>query len=262
MRDRFHPVKFRSFPWSWAVSALLALTVCGLVWGGRTASAQQTTGPNYGDPLLEGFVHSTTSSVSDAEEDILGKKMYMSHKMRPLFPSRFAGYADTVLLKQQENTQGGAVLGGMLTAIDTGKPNSVYVMVVPNGANIAGIGGEMATTMQTRHFSGAVVDGGVRDTRHIRDIGFPVFSTTIVPSTSVKHYVFAGSNIPVVCDGVTVHPGDVIFAGADGVLVIPHARAAQVLALAQKMDYQEALIDAEVMKTGNIEAAVKKYNRL
>lgn len=256
----FHSMK-RAFSWAGALALVLALVGCGFVWENH-ASAQQATGPSYGDPLLQGFVHSTTSSVSDAEEALLGKKMYMSHDMRPLFPSRFAGYAVPVQLKGEENTQGGSALAGMLTAIDTAKPNSVYVMVVPNGSNIAGIGGEMGSAMQTRHFAGAVVAGGVRDTRHLADIGFPVFSTSIIPSTSVKHYAFAGSDIPVDCDGVRVNPGDIIFAGADGVVVVPRARASEVLALAQKMDYQEALVDSEVMKTGNIEAAVKKYNRL
>src|SRR5215831_496301 len=70
----------------------------------------------------------------------------MSHRMRPLFPSKFAGIALTVKLKKEENRDP-AALNGMLAAIDQGGPNSVYVMVVEDGANIAGMGGLMGTSM-------------------------------------------------------------------------------------------------------------------
>src|SRR5437773_12224383 len=131
--------------------------------------------------------------------------------MRPIFTSKFAGFALTVKLKKEENKDPDA-LAGMLAAIDQGGPNSVYVMVVEDGADIAGMGGLMGTAMQARNFSGAVIDGGVRDTAYLQKIGFPVYALGIVPSTSVSHYRFAGSNIPVVCDGVAVNPADIIVA--------------------------------------------------
>ena len=61
--------------------------------------------------------------------------------------------------------------------------------------------------MAARSFSGAVIDGGVRDVGYLQKIGFPVFALGIVPSTSVSHYRFAGTNIPVICDGVPVGLG-------------------------------------------------------
>ena len=212
--------------------------------------------------LLAGFRHVEVASVSDAEEQLLGKKMYMSHKMRPLFAAKFAGFALTIQLKHQENTQGGAALQGMLKAIDDGTADSVWVMVVENGADIAGMGGEMGSTMAARGFAGAVVDGGVRDTSYLEQIRFPVFGLDIVPSTSVNHYVFGGANIPVVCDGVPVSANDVIVADNDGVVVVPRARAAEVLALAQNMDFAEHSIDAYIMKYKSIEEAVKKFGRI
>ena len=68
------------------------------------------------------------------------------------------------------------------------------------------MGGLMGTAMAARNFSGAVIDGGVRDVAYLQKIGFPVFGLGIVPSTSVGHYRFGGANIPVVCDGVPVTP--------------------------------------------------------
>ncbi len=181
--------------------------------------------------------------------------------MSPILPANFAGFAVTVKLKKEENHNADA-LQGMLAAIDQGGPNSVYVMVVEDGIDIAGMGGLMGTAMMSRDFSGAVIDGGVRDVAYLKKIGFPVYALGIVPSTSVSHYRFAGSNIPVVCDGVAVNAGDIVAADADGVVVVPRAKAAEVLAMAQDMDFKEHSMYAYIEKLKSIEEAVKKFGRL
>lgn len=211
--------------------------------------------------LLDGFRHTEVASVSDAIEKITGQRMYMSHHMRPLFPSKFAGLALTVQLRKEENQDTNA-LNGMLAAIDHGEANSVYVMVVEDGADIAGMGGLMGTAMAARDFSGAVIDGGVRDTAYLQKIGFPVFALGVVPSTSLSHYRFASANVPVKCDGVPVNPGDIVTADSDGVVVVPRAKAAEVLAMAQEMDFKEHSMYAYIEKLKSIEEAVKKFGRL
>jgi regulator of RNase E activity RraA len=211
--------------------------------------------------LLDGYRHVEVASVSDAMEKIAGQRIYLSHRVRPIFTSKFAGFALTVKLKKEEN-QDPHALDGMLTAIDQGGPNSVYVMVVEDGADIAGMGGLMGTAMQARDFSGAVIDGGVRDTAYLKKIGFPVFATGSVPSTSVGHYRFAGANIPVTCDGVPVTAGDIVVADSDGVAIVPRAKAAEVLATAQDMDFKEHSMYAYIEKLKSIEEAVKKFGRL
>src|ERR1044071_3747893 len=209
----------------------------------------------YDAGLLEGYRHTEVASVSYALEKITGQKMYLSHRMRPIFTSKFAGFALTVKLKKEENKDPDA-LTGMLTAIDQGAPNSVYVMVVEDGADIAGMGGLMGTAMAARGFSGAVIDGGVRDTAYLTKIGFPVYALGNVPSTSVGHYRFAGANVPVECDSVTVSAGDIVAADPDGVVVVPRAKAAEVLALAQEMDFKEHSMYAYIEKLKSIQEAV------
>jgi regulator of RNase E activity RraA len=181
--------------------------------------------------------------------------------MRPIFPTRFAGFAVTVLLKKEANKDPNA-LSGMLAAIDTGAPNSVYVMVVEDGADIAGMGGLMGTAMSARNFSGAVIDGGVRDVAYLHKIGFPVYALGIVPSTSITHYRVAGANIPVVCDGVSVNPADIIVADGDGVVAVPRDLAPQTLKLAQEMDFKEHSMYAVIEKLKSITEAVKQFGRL
>jgi regulator of RNase E activity RraA len=167
-----------------------------------------------------------------------------------------------VRLKKDEGNSDPNALDGMLAAIDGGAPNSVYVMSVEDGADIAGMGGLMGTAMMSRDYAGAVIDGGVRDVAYLRKIGFPVYATGIVPSTSVHHYRFESSGKPVVCDGVTVNADDIVAADSDGVVVVPREKAAEVLTLAQQMDFKEHSMYAYIEKLKSIEQAVKHFGRL
>jgi regulator of RNase E activity RraA len=239
-----------------------AITVIAISLAPPLARTHQLdASPTDDAPLLDAFRHVEVASVSDALEQLTGRKMYMSHRMRPIFPTKFAGFALTVLLKKEANRDPKA-LDGMLAAIDHGSSNSVYVMVVEDGADIAGMGGLMGTAMNSRNFSGAVIDGGVRDVAYLQKIGFPVYALGIVPSTSVAHYRFAGANIPVVCDGVAVNAGDIIVADADGVVVVPRESAPAALKLARQMDFKEHSMYATIEKLKSIQEAVKQFGRL
>jgi regulator of RNase E activity RraA len=243
------------------VLTLLLLGVLAFTVNPFARARPQAPSTDNAAALLEGFRHVEVASVSDALEQITGRKMYMSHRMSPLFPTKFAGFAVTVLLKKDANDDPNA-LNGMLAAIDQGTKDSVYVMVVEDGVDIAGMGGLMGTAMYSREYAGAVIDGGVRDVAYLKKIGFPVYSLGIVPSTSIHHYRFAGANIPVVCDGVEVKAADIITADQDGVVVVPRADAQKVLAVAQEMDFKEHSMYAYIEKLKSIEEAVKKFGRL
>ena len=211
--------------------------------------------------MLEAYRHVEAASVSDAEEQVLHQKHYMSHTMQPVFPTKFAGTALTVLLKKEENTDPNA-LSGMLSAIDSGGPGSVYVMKVEDGADIAGMGGLMGTAMFARGFVGAVVDGGVRDLPQLKRIGFPVYSTGSVPSTSVGHYRFGGMNSTLEVGGTSVAANDIIVADQDGVVVVPRARAAEILVKAQALDNSEHSMYPYIEKFHSIVEAVKQFGRI
>ena len=240
---------------------LTALTM--VVAHAVVADAPKSVAEYRADPalLLEAYKHVEAASVSDAIEQLLHERRYMSHRMQAIFPTKFAGRALTVKLVKQENHDADA-LSGMLHAIDTGAAGSVYVMSVEDGADIAGMGGLMGTAMAARGFAGAVVDGGVRDLPQLKRIGFPVYALGPAPSTSVSHYRFVGANVPVVCDGVAVMPDDIIVADQDGVVVVPKARAAEVLVKAQALDESEHSMYPYIEKFRSIEEAVKKFGRI
>jgi regulator of RNase E activity RraA len=214
------------------------------------------------EELYRGFRLVEAASVADAQELLYGKKMYMSHDMRPLFTTKFAGPAATVLLEKEENTEGSKALSGMMDVIDEAPEGSVYVMVLQDGLDYAGLGGLMSTALKYRGMSGAIVDGGVRDTPQIMKLQFPVFSRGVVPSTTVNHYRVTGKNVPVVCAGVAVRASDIIVADMDGVVVVPREHAAEVLKKAQQLDETEHSMFPYIEKYRSIREAVTKFGRL
>jgi 4-hydroxy-4-methyl-2-oxoglutarate aldolase len=215
-----------------------------------------------GDPLLEGFRLVETGAVADAVEQLYGQRAHLAHDMRPLFRTKIAGPAVTVLLKKEEHKEGSKASQGMIDAIDNAPPGSIYVMVVEDGLDFAGIGGIMATAMKYRGLGGAVIDGGIRDTPQIQKLQFPVFSRAIVPSTTINHYRFAGANLPVTCAGVRINPGDIIVADEDGVVVAPRGRAAEILKRAQELDDTEHRMLPFIEKFRSIREAVEKFGRI
>ncbi|HZT30093.1 MAG TPA: RraA family protein [Bryobacteraceae bacterium] len=215
-----------------------------------------------GDPLIEGFRLVEVSSVADAMEQLYGQRAYMSHEMRPLFTTKFAGPAVTVLMKKEEHKDGAPASQGMLDAIDAAPAGSVYVIVMPEGADVAGIGGLMATAMKFRGLAGAVVDAAIRDVPQIKKLQFPVFSVGVSPGTSVNHYRYVGMNVPVTCAGAHVNPNDIVVADEDGVAVVPRDKAAAVLKRAQELDNTEHSMFPFIEKFKSIKEAVAKFGRI
>jgi 4-hydroxy-4-methyl-2-oxoglutarate aldolase len=239
---------------------LLAIAAAASIGTGWVVAQSADDGRR--DPVVEGFRMVEVASVSDAMEQLYGERRYMSHDMRPLAPAKFAGPAVTVQLRKEEHKEGAAASQGMLDAIDAAPAGSVYVMVVENGENYAGIGGLMATAMKYRGLAGAVIDASVRDTPQIRKLQFPVFSRGVAPSTTINHYRVTGVNVPVTCAGVAVNPGDIITADEDGVAVVPIAKAADVLKKSQELDDTEHRMIPFIEKFRSIKEAVKQFGRI
>jgi regulator of RNase E activity RraA len=119
----------------------------------------------------------------------------------------------------------------------------------------------MATTAKVRGLAGMVIDGGARDIEELEEIGFPVWSRSWVPATSVGRYVPVASNVPVTCGGVGVHPGDWIVADKTGVVVVPRASLPQVLKLLRQYDEKETKMVPLIKETKSMGKALQIYNR-
>src|SRR5919106_415582 len=98
------------------------------------------------------------ASVSDAMEQLYGQRAYMSHEMRPLTATKFAGPAVTVMLKKEEHKEGSKASQGMLDLIDSSPAGSVYVMVLEDGADYAGIGGLVGRRVKKPGLPRAIID--------------------------------------------------------------------------------------------------------
>ncbi len=244
-----------------SLGLVVAFTVLLLFRSTGVAARAEDPQPNA-DDLIQGFRLVEAASVADAMEQLYGKRAYMSHDMRPLNTTKFAGPAVTVLLKKEEHHDGAKALQGMLDVIDESPAGSVYVMVLEDGLDYAGLGGLMSTAMKYRGFVGAVVDGGIRDTPQITKLQFPVFSRGVVPSTTVNHFRFAGRNVPVTCAGVSIKPADIVVADLDGVVAVPREHAAEVLKKAQQLDESEHGMFPFIEKYKSIREAVARFGRL
>ncbi len=120
----------------------------------------------------------------------------------------------------------------------------------------------MGTGAKVNGFDGAVVDGGVRDVNQLKNANFPVFSRSIVPSSTIGRVITLVQNIPVTCGGVMVYPGDIILGDADGVVVVPRAYAEEILRIAEETEEIERQQIADIKELKSIVKAVEKWARI
>jgi len=222
---------------------------------GGTASAA--------DPLLDGFKKSTVASVSDAVDQIVGQRGYMSHDMRPRVPGQIVARARTALVRPVPAEQATPALAvkHSVEMIEAAKPGEVGIIVMEDGLDVAAIGGLMATAAKSRNMAGIIADGGVRDLAEMRGLGMPVYSRSVSPSSAVGRYATVDKDIEVKCGGVIVRAGDIIVAGEDGVVVVPRDRAAEVLKRSQEIDEREMNMVPFIQKFKSLTKAIEKFNR-
>lgn len=164
--------------------------------------------------------------------DLLGREQVMGIGIRPLWDSpRVAGPAYTVRCEPGDNLM-------LHAAIYRAEPGSVIV-VESGDVDYALAGGNVCAVAQRRGVAAFVVDGVIRDLGEVRDAGFPVFSRGVIPIPGTKQKVGALGG-PARVGGVLVHPGDIVVADEEGIVVTPAARQEEILAAAQAKLAKEA----------------------
>jgi 4-hydroxy-4-methyl-2-oxoglutarate aldolase len=212
--------------------------------------------------LIEGFRTVAVASVADAVDKVCGKRGYMDATIKPrINDNRVVGPAATVL---EAATDEFVPPQHALDLIDEAPRGSVIVISIAGGEpNVAVWGGLMTAGAVANDHAGAVLDGGVRDLGEIRrDYDFPVYARDVSPGTTLGRFKTVASQVPVEVGGVVVHPGDIIVADIDGVVVVPKDQAAEVLAMSQEIDARELEQARLIIAERSLRKGLAKYGRI
>lgn len=215
----------------------------------------------YSKEIIEGFKNVEVASVADAVDQVAGKRGYMHHSIKPrINDKKIVGPAVTVLEGPSDEN---LPPQHALDLIDEANEGSVVVISTGGEAEMAVWGGLMAAGASANKHAGAILDGGVRDIGEIRrDYDFPIYSRSVSPGTTLGRFKTIDSNVPVVVGDIMVHPGDLIVAHIDGVVVVPQDHVDEVLKLAREIDERELEQARLIMESGSLREGLAKYGRI
>jgi regulator of RNase E activity RraA len=206
------------------------------------------------------------AAVCDILDDLGYRNQAMHHRLRPLLPGihkcGFVGRARTLRWMETDYIVEADPYGLEIDFMDSLGVGEVIVHSTDSSGTNAPWGELMTTIAQLRGAVGCVADSQIRDTVQIIRMGFPVYYTGIRPLDSKGRARVMDYDVPVRCGDVLVHPGDLVFADYDGIVVIPKGEVQQVVKLAQEKMEKESSTRQELLKGRTLREVYNQYGVL